>query len=188
MNSLIKTDGSMLDYAEKNNISLAQSFLSVDLIVVLDNSASMTSRDAPNGMTRKGYAKKQLEYIQATNPGKIGLVCFATDVKFSPGGVVLENVGGATNMADALKFVHIADDCDIKLLLISDGEPNSKKLTLEVVRKFKTSIDCLYCGNKNDYNGGRKFLQELSQLTGGHFFVSEHPGMIESSITKLLEE
>ena len=49
--------GSLSHMAKRNNQSLAESFLSADIIVLLDDSVSMSTPDAPNGMTRKEAAK-----------------------------------------------------------------------------------------------------------------------------------
>ncbi|HEY4721791.1 MAG TPA: hypothetical protein VII92_08090 [Anaerolineae bacterium] len=49
MNSLTIVPGSLLDAAQRGNISLAESFLSCDALVIVDSSGSMISRDASNG-------------------------------------------------------------------------------------------------------------------------------------------
>ena len=65
--------GSLSYVAQKQNISLAESFLSAKIIVLLDTSGSMNYGDAPNGKTRKEHAEKALTSIQ----GRSFIIWFA---------------------------------------------------------------------------------------------------------------
>ena len=185
MKHLTVVPGSQLDTAKKAGLTLAQSFLSAELVILLDNSGSMGTADAPGNRTRQEYAERQLRRIQGQNPGKVALICFANDVQYSPGGVVL-NVGGNTALHKALEFAKIADDTGLKILVISDGEPDDEKKALSVARQYKSKIDVLYCGPESDRTGGRAFLQRLAQTTGGQFFSSNKPAELEGTIKRLL--
>ena len=68
-------------------------------------------------------------------------------------------------MDDALRFIKIADGAGIKLILISDGEPDSPSETLRVARTFTTKIDTVFIGQPG--SPGAEFLRSLSAATGG---------------------
>ena len=44
--------GSLTDIAKQNGTSLAETFLSADVIVLVDTSSSMEAHDAPGGKSR----------------------------------------------------------------------------------------------------------------------------------------
>jgi hypothetical protein len=175
--------GSLSHMAKRNNQSLAESFLSADIIVLLDDSVSMSTPDAPNGMTRKEAAKAELKRLQKQHPGKIALVCFADNVVFCPHGDV-QYCGGSTDMVKALQFVKVADDCGLKIILVSDGAPNDERETLKVAATFKSSIQTIYIGREG--GSGQDFLNKLAGITGGKSFTSVEPGMLGSGISLLL--
>ena len=185
MNSQITIAGSQLDNAQKKGISVAKSFLDAEIVIIFDNSGSMMATDAPGGMSRKDYAQKQMTTIQGKNPGKVALICFADRTEYAPSGSII-NVGGTTDLAGALKFARVADDCGLKILVISDGEPNNSQAALDVAKTYKTKIDALYCGSEGNWSGGREFLQRLTDATGGDFFTSEQPAMLENQVEMVL--
>ena len=139
--------GSQSDIANKQNISLAESFLSAEMILLVDVSGSMNYNDAPNNMNRWEYAQKQLTHLQGLYPGKIALVEFSSNVFYQPGGK-MSPPNGSTDMAAGLKFVKVADDCELKIIIVSDGDPDSKNQALNEASKFKTQIDAIYCGKE----------------------------------------
>ena len=167
--------GSLSAIAAKNNISLAESFMSADLILVLDCSGSMYAQDAPGNKTRWQVATEHLERLQKENQGKIALICFADYTIFSPAGFPVD-CGGSTNLSSALNYILPADDTGIKILIVSDGSPNSPEECLKIAKQFKTSISTLYCGPETDHERGRKFLEELARCTGGKSVKSDAPG------------
>ena len=177
--------GSQSDIANKQNISLAESFLSAEMILLVDVSGSMTMPDAPNNMSRWEYAQEQLTHLQGLYPGKIALVEFSSNVFYQPGGK-MSKPNGSTDMAEGLKFVKVADDCGIKIIIVSDGDPDSRNQALNEASKFTTQIDAIYCGKEG--GPGQLFLQKLVNQTGGQFFTSAEPGMIGEGIELLLLE
>lgn len=176
--------GSLSHMAKRQNRSLAESFLSADILVLLDDSGSMSTHDAPNGLSRREAAKQELIRLQKQNPGKIALVCFADNPVFCPHGDVVP-CGGSTDMAKALEFAKVADDCGLKIVLISDGAPNSEDETLRVARTYKSRIDCIYIGREG--GSGQYFLDELMGITGGKRFEADAPGMLGSGVELLLK-
>lgn len=183
MNNAI-VPGSIAAMSKRENISLAESFLSVDVLTIVDTSESMHCKDAPGGRTRYQAACDELATIQASNPGKIGVIAFSDMVQFCPGGVPID-FGGSTNMAGALRFAKPADGLGIRLILISDGDPDNRQATLDVARTFKSRIDTIYIGPERD-SSGKRFLEELAAVTGGQFEKSVKPAMLADAVQKLL--
>lgn len=175
--------GSIADVMNKENKSLAESFLSCDNILLVDTSGSMSATDAPGGLSRHDAAQRELEQLQKQLPGKIAVVSFSSEARFCPSGVP-HRFNGGTDMAGALKFVKPADDCGIRFFLITDGEPDSEKDALEVAKTFKSRIDCVYIGPEVGY--GREFLQRLADCTGGQAVKSQEIGMLAESVEMLL--
>jgi len=176
--------GSLSHIAKRENQSLAESFLSAEIVILLDDSGSMTTKDAPNDMSRKEAAKAELKRLQKQHPGKIALICFADDVVFCPHGDV-QYCGGSTDMAKALQFVKVADDCGLKIILVSDGAPNDERETLKVAATFTSRIDCIYIGREG--GSGQEFLDKLMSVTGGKRFEADAPGMLGAGVELLLK-
>jgi uncharacterized protein with von Willebrand factor type A (vWA) domain len=158
----------------------------VEAIVMVDTSASMDANDCQNGQKRHAVACDQLRRLQRENPAKVAVVDWASTAKFCPGGMVGPPTGWNTDIANALRFVHKADDTGIKLILISDGEPDSEQDALDVARTFKSKIDTIYIGPEG--GPGAAFLRELAAVTGGKFEDKTARGIVELSqtVTKLL--
>lgn len=157
--------GSLRAIAQQEGKSLAESFLSADAIVLVDVSSSMSDRDAAGGeLTRWDAAKRELERLQASLPGRVAVVSFANDPQFCWGGTIPRASGG-TQLVKALQFIKAADGCGIKLILISDGAPFDPDDVLTLARTFETQIDCVYIGPRGEE--GERFLQRLAAVTGG---------------------
>ena len=69
-------------------------------------------------------------------------------------------------MVKALQFVKVVDNCGVRVILISDGEPNNPDGTLKLASQFKSHIDVIHVGAETDTKG-REFLRKLASLTGG---------------------
>ena len=177
--------GSLSAVAKNNNQSLAKTFLSCDVLLVADMSSSMEAHDAPGGKSRYQAAENDIIRLQKNHSGKVALVCFSNTVEFCPNGIPIR-LGGGTQLAKALKFIKVADDCDIKLIIISDGEPNDKNKCLRIARTFTSKIDTVFVGPESDLYGGRAFLEKLAQVTGGTFQQSSEPGLLAESVEMLM--
>lgn len=179
--------GSLSAVAKKNNNSLAAGFLNVKAFVMVDVSASMgaTDVDASRELSRYDAACKQLEKLQQENPGEIAVGCFSNRADFCPGGVPIFH-SGMTDMVAALKLMKMADNTGIRLILISDGEPNDEAATLSEAGKFTSKIDTIYVGPEGD--AGREFLKKLSAATGGVSITNQAAqlGKLSENITKLI--
>ena len=185
MSKLIVT-GSQQDVANRENISLAESFLNTELVVIFDNSGSMMTRDTPQGISRVKLAQQHLTTLQGKHQGKIALICFADDVQYSPGGIVL-SVGSGTDLAKSLRFAHERDfdDIGVKTVVISDGEPNNEDEAIHAAMAYRSRIDVIYCGGESSPRG-REFLERLANVSGGRFFTSDNPGELLAQTEMLL--
>jgi hypothetical protein len=177
--------GSLQDVAQKEKKPIAHVFLTVDALVMVDTSGSMDQPDCPGGRRRHDVACEQLIKLQRDLPGKIGLISWNSYQNFCPGGVPTTPCGG-TDMAGVLKFVKPADGTSIKLILISDGEPDDESKALALASQFKSKIQTIYIGPESGY--GREFMRKLAMATGG-VSVSQSVkdiANLQQTVTKLL--
>ena len=173
--------GSLGYLAAQGGKTIAESFaFDVVAIIMLDISASMREPDCPNGQTRYACACDELRRLQRELPGKIAVIEWASGHAFMAGGLP-SPPSGMTNMAGVLKYVHRADDCGIRFILISDGEPDIEFTTLDEARKFKSKIDTIYIGPED--GTGADFLRRLAALTGGRAETKDARGIVELSRT-----
>lgn len=189
MNELVKNSnavvkGSLGDVVKQTKQTLATQFLSVKAFVAVDVSASMADRTA-QGKTRWELAKDQLEKLQAQNAGEIALACFSDDAVFSPMGA-MHAPNGCTDLVAALQLLKQADNCGIRLIIISDGEPNDAASALGLAQTFVSKIDTIFVGDET--GAGRDFLRSLAQATGGVAIVNHENSLnlLSENITRLI--
>lgn len=156
--------GSISDVAEKNGIPFAEAFLDCEAVVAVDVSGSMAERDAPGGRSRYDAARDQLAALQKDMPGRIAIVSFSEAVRFCPGGLPA-GVKTYTDLAKALRFLKDFDGAGIRIVIVSDGEPDEAAAAMAEARTFTSRIDTVYVGPEN--GPGRQFLADLSAATGG---------------------
>jgi len=176
--------GSLADQARQNNQSIAESFVSADVVVIVDTSGSMNARDSHDGQSRYDVACQELATLQQHMPGKLAVIAFSSATVFVPGGVP-PLLGGGTDLAGALRFAHVADVPGMRFVVISDGEPDSAEAALREARKFTGRIDTVYVGPEA-YPAGRKFLQELAAASGGQSVTADRATELAASIETLL--
>lgn len=177
--------GSLQDVAISNRQSLAKAFMGAEALVLVDISGSMTALDAQGGRSRFSVASDQLVRLQKEQPGKIAVIPWSSTAYFAPSGLPSEPCGG-TDLVRALNFIKPADGCGLKIIVISDGEPNDEQRALNLASQFKSKIDTIYIGPENGY--GREFLRKLSQVSGG-VSVSQSVKEIQflsQTVTKLI--
>jgi Mg-chelatase subunit ChlD len=176
--------GSLSDIATQSGKSLAESFLSVDAVVIVDTSGSMGARVAPAGKTRYEAALDELAALQAQLPGKIGVISFSSRVEFCPGGIPIF-LGESTDIAGALQFARVADVPGMQFFLISDGEPNDEAAALSVARMYQNRINTIYIGPET-WPRGRDFLRQLADATGGRQYTAELTKALGSTIKQAM--
>ncbi len=184
MNTIVK--GSIGAIATQTGKSLAESFMDVDAVVVVDTSGSMGVTDSTGGRSRYDQACKELETLQASMPGKIAVVSFASEnqVKFCPSGVP-KNFKGRTDVAAALRFCKKMDVVGVRFILISDGEPDDAAAALTVARTYKSRIDTIFVGDERRPDG-RKFLEQLSKGAGGESITADRVQALAANVRLLL--
>lgn len=177
--------GSLGAIAKQNNVSIAESFLSCDVIVVVDISGSMGSNDSRGGKSRYEVACEELANLQATLPGKIAVISFSDDAKFCPSGLP-GMIECSTNLTKALRFVKVADEVPgMKFILISDGQPDDESGALNVAKTFQNHIDVIYVGPESN-PFGRDFLYKLAAATGGKSVTAEAAKELSATVQRLL--
>lgn len=175
--------GSLQAIAKQTGQSLAESFLTADAIVIVDTSGSMGARDMHEQQSRYEAACTELRKLQANLPGQIAVIAFSDKPEFAPSGTP-RFIGGGTDLAGALRFVHVADDTGMRFVVISDGEPNDENKALAVARTFKSRIDCVFIGPAGD--PGADFLRRLAAASGGQYSKNEVGQLAERVQTLLL--
>lgn len=180
--------GSLAAIASQQNASIAETFINADAVILVDVSSSMETVDdvadwEAHGQTRYNRACKELRKLQQTLPGKVAVVAFSGEPIFCPGGQPTFLHGG-TQLDKALRFVRVADDCDMRFILVSDGEPFEPFACLREARKFKSRIDTVYIGPIG--GEGEAFLKELAAASGGTSATKVGASDLSNSIQRLL--
>jgi hypothetical protein len=165
--STVALQGSVKDLAQKSGRTLAEAFLLVDAIVIVDTSGSMSQQDVPKSevkVSRYQEACEQLRKLQAQMPGKIAVIAFSSYPVYCPDGQA-KLLSGSTNLAAALQMVIPADDCGLRFIVVSDGEPDNEQECLDIAAKIKTRIDTIYIGPPD--GRGIDFLKRLAAIRSG---------------------
>jgi hypothetical protein len=184
MNKNQIVSGSIGAIAQQSGKSIAESFISADIIVIVDTSGSMNARDSRGDKSRYDVACEELAGLQNSLPGKIAVISFSDDAVFCPSGVPLM-LGAMTDLVKALQFAKVADIPDMRFILISDGEPNDPNAALAVAKTYKNKIDVIYVGPES-YPIGREFLQKLAAATGGLSVTADRAAELQAGVMQLL--
>lgn len=175
--------GSLGAIAQRDGMSIAESFLSADVIVLVDVSGSMDSPDSRGGRRRYDVACEELARLQRDLPGKIAVIAFSSWPEFVPGGVPPFQCGG-TDLAGALRFVQPADGT-VKFIVVSDGQPDSVSECLKIAASFQSTIDVVYVGPEGDRTGAL-FLEQLARAAGGKFVKADRATELAERVETLL--
>ena len=172
--------------ANQSNQSLAETFLSADIVVIVDTSGSMGSHDAGDGMSRYEKACDELALLQGRNQGKVAVIGFSQTSVFYPGGKP-SFIGAGTQMAGALAYANVADVDGMVFFLISDGHPtDGEAQVLQVANHYKNKINTIYVGPEG--GEGQKFLSRLAEASGGVFATAEKVRELASTVETMLLE
>jgi Mg-chelatase subunit ChlD len=169
--------GSLQAIAQQSNQSIAESFLSADAIVLVDTSGSMSARDVVSStweqstsLSRYEVACNELRKLQASLPGQIAVIAFSGKPEFAPSGTP-RMIGGGTDLTKALAFVRAADGCEMRFIVISDGQPDDEAAALAEAARFVSRIDTVFVGPNGD--PGAQFLKRLAAASGGQYSKNE---------------
>lgn len=158
--------GSLAQIALRDGVSLAETFINCDGVILFDSSGSMGSNDAPGGKSRYDAAIAELQALQAGLPGKLAVINFAAHPVFTPGGRP-SFLGSSTDLADALTFAKPADAVvGMRFFVISDGQPDNEDAALKVADTYQNRIDTIFVGSE-EHPVGRDFLQKLANRKHG---------------------
>ena len=182
MNTAI-VPGSISAIAQTSNRSIAEVFLNVEAVILVDVSGSMSANDSKAGRSRYEVALDELAKLQAQMPGRLGIVAFSNSPVFVPGGKP-ELAGGSTNLAEALRFAKIADTGDVRFVVISDGEPDSETEALTVAAEFRGRIDTVFVGAEG--GNGTRFLALLAKRQNGMSLTAAKAQELAAATTLLL--
>ena len=163
--------------------SIAETFLSAEIVALVDTSASMNARDSRGGRSRYAVACDELAQVQRDHPGKVGVVSFSDEAVFCPGGVPTFLYGG-TNLAGALEFARVADGC-VRFVVISDGYPDNPARALQIAGSLTSEIDTIYVGPETEEDG-RHFLIDLARRKRGRALVAEKGTLLGDRVSQLL--
>lgn len=176
--------GSIGAIAQREGISLAESFASADVVAIVDVSASMDARDSRGGRSRYDVACEELAALQNANPGKVAILAFSDSTIFCPSGQP-PRLFGSTNLAGALAFARVADTGDVRFVVISDGQPDDAEGALSEARRFRGRIDVVYVGPESSPMG-RDFLTRLAQVRGGVTVTADRAAELATQTQRLL--
>jgi hypothetical protein len=160
--SIVAVPGSLEQVAKQNNQSIAETFVSADVIVLVDTSSSMANRDSLNGLSRYEMACQELKKLQGSLPGRIAVISFSSQQVFCPNGQPID-LSASTMLAEALQFVKVADIPPMRFIVISDGYPEG---ALKVAHQFQNRIDTIHIGLETD-QAGIEFLKKLANVKDG---------------------
>jgi hypothetical protein len=112
--------------------------------------------------------------LQERFPGKVAIGAFNSASHGLVHTGILPDPAGGTPLHLGMDFFYpkvIA--AKMKFVIITDGEPDDENKCLQLARKHKYPIYCIYTGPISDTYRGREFLERLAKESGGEFdFVS----------------
>lgn len=166
-----------------------------DAVVLADISDSMNDRDGVRGermpLRRIDRLARVLDYL-LTRVRVRSLVCFADVPVEVPlaGRVQLPEPAGSTNLALALEHVAGLVPRPAKLILISDGMPNSVSLALATARSLRPMVLDAYYVGPDGLDVALRFMADLAACGGpggksGQFDLAD-PVLLGSELQKRL--
>lgn len=177
--------GSLSQLARDSGKSLAEMWINVDCVILVDISGSMSARDARGGKSRIEVAQEELARLQASLPGKLAIIAFSHDTMFVPSGKLPDSMG-TTNLAGALRFARVADGIpDMRFIVISDGQPDDERDALDEARLYRNRIDTVYVGPEGE--AGQVFLNRLARIKGGEALTKPKLAELASGVAGLLK-
>lgn len=166
-----------------------------DAVILADISDSMNTRDGSPGermpLRRIDRLAKVLDYLLVRVRVR-SLICFADVPVEVPltGRVALPEPAGSTNLALALEHVAGLVPRPARVIIITDGMPNSMPLALSCARALApTVLDCYYVGPEG-FDVALRFVADLAASGGpggrsGHFDMLD-PVLLGSELHKRL--
>lgn len=173
--------GSIKDIAERKGISMESAMAEAEVIVIVDISGSMNDYDG-GSKSRWERAKDELERLQAQYEGKVALMSFSDNPRWNFDGM-LPYPEGCTALDRALDMAAPFSGV-YQLILITDGQPNSREAALNSAKKLRSAMHVIYIGADGDSHA-KQFLNSLADATGGQFLKTA-PELLSGGIKGLL--
>lgn len=146
-----------------------------DRVAILDSSGSMMAGDAHDltGLpcSRWDALQGALSQVLPLAKNRLAAYVFSDVVEPVRGSATgqsqpLQFLGGGTSMCQALREAGHHNHPDLRILLVSDGQPTDGD-PIPVAMAIGRPIDTVYVGPAS--GEGKELLKELSRLTGGLF-------------------
>ena len=180
MGEIVK--GSIQDIANCTGQQIAELFIDVDLIAIFDSSGSMSATDLGD-KTRYQRACDALKTLQNDNPGRIAIITFSDKASWCFDGIP-EFLSSNTNLAGALAFAKTADNKFVKMVVISDGQPDNEESALSIAQTMEAEISTIYIGPEN--GSGKLFLERLAKQNGGKFHKNQFALNLGETVQRML--
>lgn len=157
----------------------------LDLSKKMDNSFKKLNLDKPDVLSSRLFVldtsgsmddevddKRKIDHLRNTmkNYTSARKICFSdkiyTDNK-------IPEPSGSTDLARALRYISKMPDMPKRIVLVSDGEPNSECEALDAATSLELPIDIIFIGDerRNGKNKGWLFMEKLAEITGGENFI-----------------
>lgn len=153
------------------------------VFLLLDCSSSMNER-MRNGKKAIEALRDVVKEIQSQRP--VQMVAFGPDYEGRTVAFVgsVPAAAGGTPLDDAILFAK--QENAGRIVVISDGCPNSQGAAMEAAKMFGGQIDVVYVGDPGDY--GSVFLKALAESTGGTEFDGDlsEPKALGGAVVGLL--
>lgn len=184
MGNELVVKGSIRDVAQTGDVALA--LLNAKVALVCDRSGSM-DEEARGGKARYQIEDDVVTRLQAKYPGQVALVAFSDTAYLCPDGI-LPSANGQTNMLDALRVAQPLADADLRIIIITDGEPShGEDEVIDAARAFRGRLDTIYVGP--EISSGHDFCRRLAAAAKGSHSAADlvrDPELLEQSLTRLM--
>jgi hypothetical protein len=148
-------------------------------VVLCDTSSSMGLSASGPGVTG---GRTRIELLREALKGLLEsyrFIAFDTLAREVPGPNHLPEPAGTTDLASALTYA--VPMRPSRVVVISDGEPDSPDEAIAAARALSGTIDTVFCG-PDDHGEARAFLKRLARLGGGRSLWSSLEGGANSRL------
>lgn len=127
--------------------------------------------DVSGSMNERIGEKRKINHLRdvMANYPDAKILCFSSGIGKAPSMQSIPDPDGSTNLGKAFKYINdnIAEKPE-RIVLVSDGEPDSEKDALEQAKNLSLPIDIIFIGEKE--SKGNRFMHQLASATGGQEF------------------
>ena len=127
--------------------------------------------DISGSMGERSGEKRKIDHLRSvmTPYTDAKMVCFSSNISKVSDAKFIPDPDGGTNLAKAFKYIKTdVIEKPERVVLVSDGQPDSEKDALEQAKILSLPIDIIFIGEKE--SKGYDFMQRLASATGGQEF------------------